>query len=317
MAWVNGSDEAVRRAAREAAQYFDLPGFIRLSLNEAVNEELPVERRVSAVESLRGGSFAQVSTVLSGILHSPSPQQLQSAAANTLAVFDDAAVAEIFLKGWTSYGPEVRLRVLEGLLQKQDRAAALLNSVASGAVQAASIDPVARIRLTQYPERKVRERAAELLRDEVRDRAKVVEEYKDALELTGDLERGKAAFEKHCAKCHLAQGERGRIGPDLSGVNNKSRDELLSHILDPSFDIEPRYANYVLVDKQGRIYDGLLVGETSTTVILRGELEDRTILRSEIAELRTSTVSLMPDGLEADMSRQDLADVIEYLRGGL
>jgi hypothetical protein len=52
-------------------------------------------------------------------------------------------------------------------------------------------------------------------------------------------------------------------------------------------------------------------------VKLRGELEDVTIPRKSITEMRASSVSLMPDGLEAEMSRQDLADVIAYLRAGL
>ena len=74
---------------------------------------------------------------------------------------------------------------------------------------------------------------------------------------------------------------------------------------------------YIVVDTAGRIYDGLLAGETSAVVKLRGEYDDITISRERIAEIRTSTVSLMPEGLEEEMTRQDLADVIEYLRAGL
>ena len=61
----------------------------------------------------------------------------------------------------------------------------------------------------------------------------------------------------------------------------------------------------------------MLAGETAGTVTLRGEREDVTVLRRNIAELRASTVSLMPEGLEETMTRQELADVIAYLRAGL
>ena len=50
---------------------------------------------------------------------------------------------------------------------------------------------------------------------------------------------------------------------------------------------------------------------------MRGELEDITVLRSRIAELRASSISLMPEGLEEGMNRQELSDVIAYLRAGL
>ena len=149
------------------------------------------------------------------------------------------------------------------------------------------------------------------------DRAEVLAAYADAVSLKGDLDHGRALFEEHCAECHQPQGQRARIGPNLSGVNNKTREQLIESILDPSRDIRPNYANYVVVDKVGRIYDGLLAGETAEAVRLRGEYEDQTILRKNIAEMRTSTVSLMPDGLEEDLSPQDLADVIEYMRAGL
>ena len=50
---------------------------------------------------------------------------------------------------------------------------------------------------------------------------------------------------------------------------------------------------------------------------LRGEYQNVSLRRNEIEEMRASTVSLMPEGLEEDMTKQDLADVIAYLRAGL
>ena len=50
---------------------------------------------------------------------------------------------------------------------------------------------------------------------------------------------------------------------------------------------------------------------------LRGEVEDVTVLKGDIAELRPSSVSLMPDGLEDATTDQELADLIAYLRAGL
>ena len=95
-------------------------------------------------------------------------------------------------------------------------------------------------------------------------------------------------FERECAKCHLRMAERGRIGPDLSGVNNQSREALLASILDPSAAIEGRYTNYLITTNDGRLYDGLLIGETSAVVTIRGEIEDTTLLRKDIEEIRAS-----------------------------
>ena len=135
--------------------------------------------------------------------------------------------------------------------------------------------------------------------------------------MEANAEPGKESFERECAKCHLRTAERGRIGPDLSGVNNQSREALLASILDPSAAIEGRFTNYLITTNDGRLYDGLLIGETSATVTIRGETEDTTLLRKDIEEIRASNVSLMPEGLEDALSRQELADVIGYLRAGL
>lgn len=315
--FLNDPNEQVRDAAFAAAPYFHLPGLVHDALAAAASEELPIERRERAVRFLRGGDFSAVAPALGKILASPSPQDLKVAAVMTLSEFDDPAVPELLLAGWEGYSPAVSARAAEVMLRNRNWAGALLDAVEQGKIRPAGIDPVARIRLTQHPDAAVRERAARLLQSEVRDRAQVIAAYRDVLDLPSDLARGRRVFEKHCANCHLARGERGRIGPDLSGINNRSKEELLTHILDPSFEIQPNYTNYLVVGKDGRIYDGLLTGETGHAVTLRGEYEDVTILRKDIEQIRASDVSLMPEGLEADLDHQSLADVIAYLRAGL
>jgi putative heme-binding domain-containing protein len=251
------------------------------------------------------------------IPHPPSPQALPSAAVATLAYYQDPETPAILLSGWQGYSPAVRGRAAEALLGKRDWAGALLDAVEKGTIRAGAIDPVSRIRLTQYPEAAVREKAARLLAAEVRDRAQIIETHRDVTALPTDLGRGRVVFEEHCAQCHLARADRGRIGPDLSGINNRSKEELLTHILDPSFEIQPNYTNYLVVAKDGRVFDGLLIGETAHTVTLRGEYTDITIPREAIEQIRPSEVSLMPEGLEQDLDHQQLADVIAYLRAGL
>jgi putative heme-binding domain-containing protein len=70
--------------------------------------------------------------------------------------------------------------------------------------------------------------------------------------------------------------------------------------------------------RDGRMYDGVLAAETPGAITLRGGAEeDVVLLRSGIAEIRASSISLMPEDLEKAPSKQTLADVVAYLRGGL
>ena len=136
--------------------------------------------------------------------------------------------------------------------------------------------------------------------------------------MTGSPTRGRKVFEETCGKCHLQRKGGGLVGPDLSGISSKTKEELLTSILNPSYAIEPQFTNYIFTTKDGGLHDGIIVNETPGTITLRGGSErDETLLRENIAEMRASSISVMPDDLEKSVSRQDLADVISYLLGGL
>lgn len=311
-----GSAEARERAAG-VIRFFFLPGLVSESLKEAADSSLPTQQRVLAVRTLQGGSFEQVRGVLGRILTSPEPRPLQQAAAESLAIFDAADVSHILLQGWRGYSAETRRWITEDSLRHRTRIGPLLDAIERGEIDPRNFDEVARIRMTQFPEPEIAARARALLDFQAGDRDEVVQAYQDVLDIAGDAVRGRQAFDRECAKCHLARGERGRIGPDLSGVNNRNMDTLLNDILNPSSAIQDRYTNYVLETKDGRIHDGLIVSESSAAVTIRGETQDVTVLRENIKDLRSSSVSLMPEGLEKSLSRRELADVISYLRSGL
>lgn len=315
--WLEASDAELQAAAVDAARFFELPRWMARIRKQAADESLDLEPRLFAVRALRGASLAEAAPILEAIVVSPSPQALEAEAVKTLAAFDDPGAGEILLAGWDGYDGDSRALAADALLRHRDRVGLLLDAIEAGDVQPESLEEVTRIRLSQFPDEAIQARAAELVQVAASDRAAAVAAYQDALELAGNPAAGKTVFERECAKCHLARAERGRVGPDLSGVNNHDRETLLTAILDPSASIESRYTNYLIETADGRLYDGLVAAETSAAVTLRGEQEDVTLLRSEIREMRASRVSLMPEGLEDAMSRQEIADVIAYLRAGL
>jgi putative heme-binding domain-containing protein len=90
---------------------------------------------------------------------------------------------------------------------------------------------------------------------------------------------------------------------------------LLIAVLDPNRNIEPKYVTYVAVTTGGRTYHGILTDDTSNGVVLIGAKGERVeLLRSQIEELSSTSKSLMPEGLEKDLSAQTLADVIAYIQ---
>ena len=315
--WLSHGDETVRETAVDLAQYFHLPKRIATSLAAAGDRELVTVWRTAAIRLLRGADFDAAAPVLARILAGPEAPELHREAIAALAVFDAPRVADIVIDGWQGYGPLARESAVRVLLGRRERAAKLIAAIERGSIPPSAIDPIHKIRLREYPDEETRARARAVFAAGASDRAAVVGRFAGVLRRRGGAARGHDVFERHCAKCHVPQGRRSRIGPDLAGISNKTRAELLTHILDPSFEIQPNYTNYIVVDRGGRIYDGLQAGESATAVTLRGERGNVTIPRARIAEMRASAVSLMPEGFENDLSRQDLADVIAYLRAGL
>src|SRR5258708_10287470 len=139
---------------------------------------------------------------------------------------------------------------------------------------------------------------------------------KAAHDLNGDKERGKAAFKKNCATCHRLENVGVEVGPDLlSALRNKSREQLIIDVMDPSREVDPRYLNYLVTTKKGQTLSGMIVSETASSVTLRrAEKAEDVILRSQIDDIQATAKSVMPENLETQLSKQDLPDLIAYLQ---
>jgi len=279
--------------------------------------DLAPDLRVRAVQALRGGRYDSVAPALESVLQSHPPQDVESAAVDALAAFDEADAGRVILDHWREYSPVARQHAVSALLATRDRIPMLLKAVEAGLVERSALDASARSHLYDDSDPSIAANARRLLESADNDRAKVTAGYKDAANLAGDLARGKKLFEENCARCHEPRRQFGRIGPDLSGINNKTKEELIASILNPSYAIEPRFVNYIITTRDGRMHDGIIANETAWAITLRGGAEeDETILRKNISSIRASSVSLMPEELEKNFGKQGLADVITYLRGG-
>jgi putative heme-binding domain-containing protein len=312
---LGSSSEDVQSAARAAAGHFEMRGFIAISIRQALDTDLAAIKRKQAIQFLASAPFTEVQPVFQKLFQSTTDQELFQAVVSSLDSMDDPGVAELLISNWNILGPAVRGQALDVLLNRRQRIPAFLQAIERGQIDRIALDLPRRQKLLQNPDPQIADRSRRMFVEQPTDRARILADYHSVLDLTGDAARGRPIFEKHCGPCHLPQKGR-RIGPDLSGVSSQTRQQLLQNILDPSREIQPRFTNYIVTTRDGRILDGLIVSESPGTITLRSSnAEDDTILRRNIAEIRTSSVSLMPDGLEKDMNRQDLADVIAFLQG--
>ncbi len=218
---------------------------------------------------------------------------------------------QFLLAGWDQRTPALRTQILETLLSNDDWALALLNRP-----EAKACDAATRARLMKHPKKNIATLAEKVFADATSaTRAAVVEKFKPALKLQGDAARGKTVFASVCISCHKLDGVGLELGPDLRSVAQHDAEKLLNSILDPSAIIEPGFMAYHCTLKNGEQLYGVIATETSASLTLKmaGNVT-RSVLRSDVASLKSTGISLMPEGLEAAMTPQALADLIAYLK---
>ena len=136
----------------------------------------------------------------------------------------------------------------------------------------------------------------------------------------GDIRRGQVVFNSQkaaCSACHNAGGYKGgNIGPDLSRIGKiRTERDLLESLVFPSVSFVRSYEPILVVMKSGKQFNGLIRKETPDEITLAtGAKEEARVLRSEIEEIRPSTVSIMPAGLDTQLTKEQLADLIAFLK---
>ena len=139
------------------------------------------------------------------------------------------------------------------------------------------------------------------------------------LNLPADAIRGRERFldgqTMQCLLCHRVQGSGQSVGPDMDGLGKKrSRQELLDSILEPSKVIDPKYSSHLVLTIDGQVVNGLMVRDAETEIVIRSaDGKNHHISTDEIESRRLQTESLMPKGLAAEMTAQELADLIAFL----
>jgi putative membrane-bound dehydrogenase-like protein len=135
----------------------------------------------------------------------------------------------------------------------------------------------------------------------------------------GDARRGQVVFRSPkaaCASCHAIGYLGGTLGPDLTRIGQiRSERDLLEALVYPDASMVRSYEPMVVVSQRGEVITGILRSDAAEAVVLAtGPDQEARIPREEIIEMRPGTTSLMPSGLIEQLSREELADLVAFLK---
>jgi putative membrane-bound dehydrogenase-like protein len=283
---------------------------------EVRNSSSPEPVRVQAIELL--GLTASTSETIEALFSLVGPDQprgVQSAAIAALARLDDPSVSSEFLRRWPGFTPALRREVLPVFLARPASAMALVEAVTAGTVQRNELTPtqVAFLRAHRSPD--VRTKAARVFEQPATgDRRAAIQRYVPALDLRGDAARGRTTYAARCASCHQPAQDGYALGPGVETMKATSKEEILTHLLDPNRTVDARYRLYQIETTGGASMTGIIQNESESSVTLRPPSgRSQTLLRSTIARMQALEQSMMPDGLEEGLSLQDMADLLHFI----
>ncbi|HEX4613424.1 MAG TPA: hypothetical protein VH092_34900, partial [Urbifossiella sp.] len=135
----------------------------------------------------------------------------------------------------------------------------------------------------------------------------------------GDIRRGQAVFNGargQCASCHKIGYVGGLVGPDLTRVGGiRSERDLLEAVVFPSAGFVRSYEPVRVATADGRVFNGILAKDApDEIVIVTGADKSERVARAEVESIVPGTVSVMPAGLDQQLTRQELADLVAFLR---
>jgi putative membrane-bound dehydrogenase-like protein len=325
------TDEPLLPAAIGAARAFgqvktNAPDFSEALLRLANQSTLEEPVRLDALAALPPNSFSPsdelLHFVLSGLDPSkPVPVRTSAATALARASLNDQDLLKV-ADGMETIGPLELTKVLS-LFERSTNAAvgtrlveALrkargLTSIRSDLLQAV---------LTRYPD-PVRAQGAELLTMLNAAAAKQRSHLEELLPLVkgGDIRRGQAIFNSPgtaCSSCHAMGYLGGHVGPDLTSIGQVRTDrDLLEAIVYPSASFVRSYEPYLVKTRSDEEYNGALRKDGADEIILAtGPGTEVRIPRSDISDIRPGTVSVMPAGMEQQLTRQELSDLLAFLK---
>ncbi|AQG81774.1 PVC-type heme-binding CxxCH protein [Spirosoma montaniterrae] len=281
----------------------------------ATNARQDVARRSAAVQLLALYKPAAYEKLLAELTVQKGPEPLRLAAFQSLSRSASRRACTLALADWAALTPTLRRTAIDAFMDQPDQILALLAAIDRQQIQRTDLDWHQQVHLMNYDDNRIRTEARRLLAAD-EDRQVVLAKYQPALVKTGQATSGKTVFQRVCSSCHQLNGQGVAFGPDLTTLRNRNPQSIMTEILHPNHSIADGYDFYTATLRNGQVVSGILARETSTTLTLRGPGGTETVVsRTDVSRLDKSKQSAMPVGLEAQISLQQMADLLAYIRG--
>ena len=289
-------------------------------LSQIDDEDVAVKQRQDAATELVKFRSLE-SEVVDELLDRVTPQLGPAVAlgiVQSIAGSESPSAGERLVSRFPGLSPKLREAGIRVLLSRPEWTKSMLAAIEKGDILLAELSLDQKQAISNHPNQEVVKLARKLLSRggalPNADRQAVLAKLMPVTERAGDPAAGKLVFTKNCANCHMHSGEGQKVGPDLTGMAVHPKAELLTHIVDPSRDVEGNYRVYTLLTADGVVVNGLLASESKTSLeMFDSQGKKLVVLREDVESLTASAKSLMPEGFENQINPDQMSDLLAFL----
>jgi putative heme-binding domain-containing protein len=249
-----------------------------------------------------------------------SDGRLNAIAMTGVAISDAPSAAQALIKNYQRFRGPQRPHVIEILVSRLTFAKELLDAIESKTIPVSDLTAFDVRQIRSLNDTDLNDRVATLwgeIRESTTEKLEQIQALKQQLTdqrlEQAALSQGRLLFNETCFKCHRLFGRGETIGPELTGTNRNNIDYLLENIVDPSAVVSIDFGMTIIITTDGRVLNGLVTATTEKTITLQTQTDLKTIARDDIAEMKPTSLSPMPDGLLDNLSPDQIRNLIAYL----
>ena len=312
-----GTNAELKSVAVELARIFGDKQAIADLRNVVIDNDATVDRRQQALQTLLNLKGATSPGTLHDLLSEPNPLRIQ--ALHALALTNNGQTPSRLLQRLGEFSPVERQAVASVLVSRANFVPFLFDSIAQKTMTANDVSAYSLQQLRSYKNESIQDVVSKIWppNTDAASKADEIARYKKLLTpkylSSGNASAGRTMFSQNCAKCHMLFGTGGNVGPDLTGSGRANLDYVLSNLVDPSALVDEAYRLTTVLMEDGRLLSGFMEKHGEAAIVLRTQDERVTLPLKEIDEMKTTNLSMMPNGLLRSFTDEQIRDLVVYL----
>ena len=283
----------------------------------AESSSAELETRRAALRTLATAKTEGLPALLKKLL---GERDLQVDAIRGLAAYHDPQTPQLLIDRFRALHASGQREAINTLVSRVAYATVLLAAVEDGELARDLVSPFHVRQMSTLGDANVMQKIGKLwpeLRQHSEERARQISKYREQLTAeqlsAANLSAGRVTFQRACANCHILFGQGGKVGPDLTGAQRVNLNYLLENIVDPSATVSENFRMSIVIATDGRVINGVVIEKSERTLTIATPTDRIVIATDDIEEIRSSNLSIMPEGQLDVLTPEQTRDLIGYL----